>query len=179
MSDSSIQATPPGPEPVPLRAVGPAQPVRSFVSVLPFTVTVLALHAILCWGLAALLLFYVPRVIAVFHNYNMRLSPSAEMLVSGGRWLANYWYVTPPFFFLWLLGAGCLLAVLRQRRRRLAWLWALLLLLAPLLLGVYGYFEIHVPYVDLLSIAPCADRPLARMQLRRAPARLAAANPLR
>ena len=152
MSDPLIQATPPAPEPARLRAaVLSAPPPRTFLSVLPFTIAFSAIHAVLCLAVAALLIFYIPRVERVLREFNIKLPASTEWVLGVGRWLANYWYILPPSFLLWLVLAGGLLGVLRQYNRGLGWLWALLLLLLPLLAGIFAFFAIWNPYVRLLE----------------------------
>jgi hypothetical protein len=152
MSDPSIQATPPVTGPAPLSTVElSTQGTRTFLSVLPFTITWMAIHALLCCGVVAFLIGYIPRAERVFRDFNMKLPAATELTVVVARWLANYWYVLPPFGFLWLILAGALLGALRQRHRSLGWLWALLLLLLPLLVGVFAFFAVVSPYVKLLD----------------------------
>jgi type II secretory pathway component PulF len=127
-------------------------PPREPFSGLPFAVTFVALHALLCGALAVILLTVVARAERLFRDFNMELPGSTIAVLATGRWFANYWYVVPPFFLLWLVLAAVLLTVLHRRRRWvLAALLALLLLVLPLLAGAFALIAVQSGMTKLLE----------------------------
>jgi type II secretory pathway component PulF len=144
MTDPSIQATPPAPSPTPTSEVAPSV-TRTGVSVLLFSLIFVALHAALWCALVAYLLFSVPRAEKLFRDFNMQLPALTIFTLAVARWVWNYWYVLLVWVFFGLGIDGAVLAWLYPRRRSLAWVWALLLLLLPLVVWLAILFSIMMP----------------------------------
>jgi hypothetical protein len=133
MTDPSRQPTPPT--------------VRSFTSVLSFTLIFAAIHAALWCIIVTYLILYVPAMERIFKDSNMTLPYMTIFVFQLSRLAANYGYIMS---FLLLLEGG-LLAVCQRRSRFLGWMWGLLQVLLPLLSGALVLYAIEWPKMKLLE----------------------------
>jgi len=149
MTDPSIQATPPDPAPYPDTL--PPRTLSGFAG-LPLVVSFYALHAVLWCALAAYLLLFVPPAEKTFRDFNMVLPEATRVTLAVARWVGNYWYILPFWLIVFLAADGGLLILFRRQRRRfLAWVWALFNVVLPMVLGLLAFFAIQVPMWKLLD----------------------------
>jgi type II secretory pathway component PulF len=119
----------------------------------PNLVLTLVVHAI-AWALLGLaLLVLAPRQAALFRSFNMKLPAPTEALLAFADLLVRYAPWAVGFVVGLLAGDGVVLYLLgrRERGRRLAWLWAAVVLVVPLVLAVGVALAVGFPFTRLVG----------------------------
>lgn len=116
-----------------------------------FALTFVCVHVILWIGLACGLVLFVPGWQQTFREYRLALPVLTTTVLSWSAWLISFWFFLIPVVpVLAALDWGILVSLRRNpATRRLGLLWALLMLVIPVLMMLIAVVGIMLPLVKI------------------------------